>query len=165
MGLRTYCVGLLPTRVPTAGKLEPLGEDSRLYEGQSIKATKKKSTTATGKKSITATEKKSIMATEKKRSGITPVAPAGGYRVERAINGVPTSFLLDTGAAVALLRRDTWANVTVSHPQELNSWSIRRLVSADGSPLTIHGSAVFYGQCYWFHRLQYSGKKLSCHFI
>ena len=115
-GTKGHCVEFPPTRVPTVGKVEPLGEDSRLYDGQSIKATKNKSTTAT--------ENKSITATEKKRSGITPVAPAGGYRVEGAINGVPTSFLLDTGAAVALLRRDTWANVTVSHPQELKSWSI-----------------------------------------
>ena len=79
--------------VPTAGKLEPLGEDSRSYEGQSIKATEKKIT-----------------------SGITPVTSAGGYRVEGVINGVPTSFLLDTGTAVTLLQRDTWANVTASHP-------------------------------------------------
>ena len=64
----------------------------------------------------------------------------GGYRVEGAINGVPTSFLLDTGATVTLLRRDTWANVTANHPQELKSWSTQRLVSADGLHLTIHGS-------------------------
>ena len=105
---RIYCAEFPPTRVPTAGKLEPLGEDSRSCEGQSIKAMEKKS--------ITATEKKIT-------SGIPLVTPAGGYRVEGAINGVPTSFLLDTGAAVTLLRRDTWANVTASHPQELKSWS------------------------------------------
>ena len=77
----------------------------------------------------------------KKTSGISPVTPAGGYRVEGAVNGIPTSFLLDTGAAVTLLRQDTWETITANCPQDLKNWSALRLVSADGSPLTIHGSA------------------------
>ncbi len=59
-----------------------------------------------------------------------------------SINGVPTSFLLDLGAAVTLLRRDTWERVTVSNPQDLGSYSAMLLVGVDGSPLTIHGRAT-----------------------
>lgn len=79
----------------------------------------------------------------KKTSGISPVTPTGGYRVEGTVNGMPTSFLLDTGPAVTLLRQDTWETITANCPQDLKNWSELRLVSADGSPLTIHGSAQF----------------------
>ena len=50
-------------------------------------------------------------------------------------------MLLDTGAAVTLLRKDVWARVVAESPQELESWSTLKLVSAGGTPLTIHGSA------------------------
>ena len=42
---------------------------------------------------------------------------------------------------MTLLREDTWARVTANHPQKLEAWSEMDLVSAGGSPLTIHGSA------------------------
>ncbi len=58
-----------------------------------------------------------------------------------AVNGVRMSLLLDTGAAVTLLREDTWARVVAKSPQELRPWSALKLVSAGGTPLTIHGSA------------------------
>ena len=76
----------------------------------------------------------------KKTSGISPVTPTGGYGT---VNGIPMSFLLDTGPAVTLLRQDTWETITANCPQDLKNWSELRLVSADGSPLTIHGSAQF----------------------
>ena len=41
---------------------------------------------------------------------------------------------------MTLIHRDTWARTT-SHPQELTSWPSLKLVSADGSPLTVHGRA------------------------
>ena len=72
---------------------------------------------------------------------VSPVSPSGGYRLVGAVNGVQTSLLLDTGTAVTLLRDDIWVRVTTKTPQELKPWSALQLVSADGSPLTIHGSA------------------------
>ena len=72
---------------------------------------------------------------------VSPVALTGGYRLLGAVNGVQMSLLLDTGAAVTLLREDTWARVTAESPQELRPWSTLKLVSAGGTPLTIHGSA------------------------
>ena len=35
-------------------------------------------------------------------------SPTGGYRIEAIVNGIETSLLLDTGAAVSLIREDTW---------------------------------------------------------
>ena len=42
---------------------------------------------------------------------------------------------------MTLLREDTWARITAESPQELRPWSTLKLVSAGGTPLTIHGSA------------------------
>ena len=72
---------------------------------------------------------------------VSPVAPRGGYHLFGAVNEVQLSLLLDTGAAVTLLREDTWARITAKKPQELKPWSMLKLVSAGGAPLTIHGSA------------------------
>ena len=58
-----------------------------------------------------------------------------------AVNDVQLSLLLDTGAAVTLLREDTWACIATKKPKELKLWSTLKLVSAGGAPLTIHGSA------------------------
>ena len=49
----------------------------------------------------------------------------------------PTSFILDTGAAVTLLRKDTWDHAR-PRAAELDTW---KLISVDGSPLHIHGHA------------------------
>ncbi len=65
-----------------------------------------------------------------------------GYRLDCTINGVQIPFLVDTGAAVTLLRRDTWGRVTANHPQVLESYSAAQLVGVGGYPLTIHGSAM-----------------------
>ena len=42
---------------------------------------------------------------------VSPVFLTGGYRLWGAINGDRMSWLLDTGAAVTLLREDTWARI------------------------------------------------------
>ena len=36
-----------------------------------------------------------------------PVSPVGGYHLDGAVGGFKVSFLVDTGAAVTLLRKDT----------------------------------------------------------
>ena len=72
---------------------------------------------------------------------VSPVTPTGGYRLSGTLNGTEISLLLDTGAAVTLLRADTWSQITAKTPQQLRSWSTVTLVSAGGTPLTIHGCA------------------------
>ena len=108
----------MPPRPQLPGKLESLGDKSQSYEGQSSKALNKDRVV-----------------------GISPLTPSRGYKVEGTVNGVPIVFLLDTGAAVTLFRKDTWARISANHPQQLEDWSLLKLVGADGSPLTIHGHA------------------------
>ena len=57
------------------------------------------------------------------------------------MNGHSTSFLVDTGAAVTLMRKDTWDQVNDGLATELEPWSERQLVSVDGTPLQVHGQA------------------------
>ena len=72
---------------------------------------------------------------------ISPIT--GGYRLPGCVNGVDITLLLDTGAAVTLLRQDVWAKVAASpdSPAQLGSWTGASLVSAGGTPLTVHGCA------------------------
>ena len=71
----------------------------------------------------------------------SPVMPMSGYRLLGSVDGVNISLLLDTGAAVTLLRADMWSQVATKTQQGLQPWSMARLVSAGGTPLTVHGCA------------------------
>ena len=53
--------------------------------------------------------------------------------------GISVSFLLDTGASVTLLRKDTWERVSAVRRNSLSPWSGQHLVGADGSPLQVFG--------------------------
>ena len=64
--------------------------------------------------------------------------------------------LLDTGAAVTLLRHDVWMNIT-TQPHDLRPWSGATLVSAGGIPLTVHGCACM--------RLELGGKVFRNNFV
>ena len=57
------------------------------------------------------------------------------------INGMHVPLLLDTGAAVTLLRKDTWLQTAAGKSQNLKPWITAELVSAGGTPLTVHGCA------------------------
>ena len=69
---------------------------------------------------------------------ISPVT--GGYRLTGSINGTNINLLLDTGAAVTLLREDVWKQLAPK-PHSLEPWPGATLVSAGGMPLTVHGCA------------------------
>ena len=69
---------------------------------------------------------------------ISPIT--GGYRLPGTLNGVEVTLLLDTGAAVTLVRQDVWSQL-VTGPSTLKPWSGATLVSAGGTPLSVHGCA------------------------
>ena len=69
-------------------------------------------------------------------------SPTGGYRIEAIVNGIDTSLLLDTGAAVSLIREDIWLRGKDNKSGELQPWTQHNLVSVDGSPLHIHGYTI-----------------------
>ena len=56
------------------------------------------------------------------------------------MNGTPTKYLLDTGAAVTLLHKDKWDGLP-SASTPLKSWTGRPLVGVAGNPLEVWGTA------------------------
>ena len=56
------------------------------------------------------------------------------------INGIKTSFLIDTGAGVSLLQEDHWKRANLKEAR-LEHWSEQQLVGVDGTPLHVLGSA------------------------
>ena len=64
------------------------------------------------------------------------MCPALAHQVKGVINQTPTRFVLDTGAAVTLIRHDHWNQQNTS---KLKSWDGANLINANGSPITVHG--------------------------
>lgn len=74
---------------------------------------------------------------------VSAVTPTGGFRVDGAVNGTPISFLVDTGSAVTLVRKDIWDQLQSSaEPQPLQRWSEYSLVGANGTPLDVYGHTM-----------------------
>ena len=74
---------------------------------------------------------------------VSIVTPTGGFRVDGAVNSTPISFLVDTGSAVTLIRKDTWDQMQSSaKTQTLQRWSEFSLVGANGTPLDVCGHTI-----------------------
>jgi len=70
------------------------------------------------------------------------VNPAKAYHVIGVVSGVEVRFMLDTGASVSLLSRDTWEQVskgTEIKSKALETWTSPQLTGVEGSPILIHG--------------------------
>ena len=67
---------------------------------------------------------------------------AEGYRVEGEVCGMRIKFLVDSGAAVALMRNNVWERVSKNHPQKLCAYKSSGLVGVEGSSLTVHRCAT-----------------------
>jgi len=70
-----------------AGKLETLGMPGQVHEGE----------------------------LNKTQTPISPVFCSGGHLVPGTVNGVETSFLIDTGAGVSLLNEDQWKKADIGN--------------------------------------------------
>ena len=68
------------------------------------------------------------------------------YRLRGVILSVPVDFLLDTGAAVSLIREDVWSRISKlqdAHVSQLQEWMGKRLVGVNGSALSVKGFGKF----------------------
>ena len=71
---------------------------------------------------------------------VFPVNPAAVYYISGIVGGISVDFVLDTGAAVCLLRKDVWDRTNTTH-RPLQPWNGSKLVSVDGSPVPFLGVA------------------------
>jgi len=71
---------------------------------------------------------------------ISIVNPNFSFSVSGTMNDQPVMFLVDTGSALTILRRDTWERCK-KPDQQLVPWSQSRLIGAEGSQLHVFGSA------------------------
>ena len=67
--------------------------------------------------------------------------PISGFHLEGLIDGQAISFLIDTGAAVTLMQKDTWDQVTQGQEIDLEPYGEQQLVNVDGTPLQIYRHA------------------------
>ena len=69
------------------------------------------------------------------------VNPAFSFSVTATINDHVIMFLVNTGSALTILRRDIWEKCKAPE-QQLVPWCQNKLVGAEGSRLHVFGSAV-----------------------
>ena len=124
---RTLCPGLRCGQERRSGKLDTLGASGRAFEGVDQMTNK-----------------------EKKDISILPVCTTNTYSIPAVIEcpssvsssqpskQLSVSLLLDTGAAVSLLRKDKW-DLIASPDLPLNPWNGPRLTGVEGSPLNVFG--------------------------
>ena len=85
-------------------------------------------------------QKDGIERARKDNTAISLITPTGGYKVEGQVQGQSITLLVDTGAAVTLIRKDVWDRIFKDHAG-LRPWAEQQLVSVDGSPLQVYGCA------------------------
>ena len=72
--------------------------------------------------------------------GICPVNPIPAYKIQGQIRNQAADFVLDTGAAVTLVRKELW-ELSKLQGMELEEWNGKQLVGVEGTPLHVCGIA------------------------
>ena len=74
------------------------------------------------------------------------VNPTLSYYVTTHVQGVPLCLMVDTGAAVSLLRKDKWQLLGGADKYKLEQWTGSQLVGVEGSPVPVYGATCVKGQ-------------------
>ena len=116
--------GLLTTLLQRMGKLQDTLAEARMHMGF-------------GKKRNDVQEGHAHSATP-----VLPINSSSAYKIPAFINNIRVNLLLDTGAAVSLIRRDVylWEQVNAKKQQQRSPIG-HQLVGVDGTPLKILGTA------------------------
>ena len=112
----SLCEGMCQSHSQAAGKLETLAAKGRASEGEPRKAYKNFPIR------------------------ISPVNPAPSYDILGEVNSQSIKFIVDTGAAVTLLRGDLWDKATTAGT-DLEPWTGQPLVGVEGTELHVCGCA------------------------
>ena len=114
-------------------------EDRALGETMPPEAAGKLDTPCTGSRVQEGRELMTHTENLRKELTVSVVTPTGGFRVDGTVHGITASFLVDTGSAVTLIRKDIWEKMQVSKKGPLQPWSEHPLVGVDGTPLDVYG--------------------------
>ena len=68
------------------------------------------------------------------------VNPTLSYYVTTHVLGVSLCLMVDTGAAVSLLRKDKWQLLGGADKYKLEQWTGSQLVGVEGSPVPVYGA-------------------------
>ena len=67
------------------------------------------------------------------------IDPANAYHVTGVVNNMSVRFMIDTGAAVSLIRKDVWEKLVPKGGVQMEAWT-KNLVGVEGSPLSVLGA-------------------------
>lgn len=70
------------------------------------------------------------------------VNPTLSHYVTAIVHKLPIQLMLDTGAAVSLVRRDVWDRLGGAGTFGLAPWTGRHLVGVEGSTVPVHGATT-----------------------
>ena len=127
--------GAVLKKIYTVGKLPTLAAMSQAVEGDQLKAQ------TTGSQALTvpspAVEGETNQAQSVDRSHAFTVCALSEHHVSGSIDNVPVKFLVDTGAAVTVVRKDVWDEISHRHKTKTLEATCKRLIGVQCVALTV----------------------------